>query len=200
MRTFVIAALVLAPALAHADSDTLFHVSAGFEPEGGTTGVYSLAFRGQALLGNAFGSGSVRTELAAGATLGAGQLFAQDPRALSNAVGLDMTTFGPELQVAFQFYDHEVATTRLFASFAYLHLELDQRLALDPIAGVSNDANGARGSIGVNYARTLFHKMDCESMNHCDTLFAFLLPTQAEFAVEHDAGSTRYGATLSWGI
>ncbi len=183
--------------LAHAGPvDPLLHVDGGPEIEGGD-GVASVAFRGQLLLGNAFGSGRVRPELAAGVTLGAGTLYVPDPRAVDGSLGLSLTTYGPELQAGLQLYRDSDATTRLFASFAYLHTALDSRLAIDPVPGVGGE-RGWRAASGTNFARTEVRHLRCESKHDCD-LILLLLPHQAEFAVEHDAGSTRYGLALSWG-
>jgi hypothetical protein len=190
-------AILLAPVLAHAEPlDPLIHLDLGAELEGGD-GIASAGFRGQLLLGNAFGSGRVRPELAAGATFGQGTLYVPDPRAVDGSVGLSMASYGPELQAGLQLYRDGDATTRLFASFAYFHTALDSRLAIDPVPGVGGD-RGWRAAAGTNYARAVAHHLRCETKRDCN-LMMLLLPQQTEFAAEHDAGSTRYGVTLSWG-
>ncbi len=189
--------LVLA-ARAHASPvDPLLHLDAGLEMEGGSD-VASVAFRGQLLLGNTFGSGRVRPELAAGASLGSGTLYVSDPRAVDGAVGLDMVTFGPEAQAGLQFYDGNDATTRLFASLAYMQVNLDSRLMIDPVPGVGGH-HGYRAAVGINVARTEMRHARCRTKNDCDAVVYLLLPQQAELATERDGGSTRYGVTLSWG-
>src|SRR5213082_448079 len=123
MSTKALALLaVLVPSLAQASPiDPLLHVDAGVEMEGGAE-ASSVAFRGQLLLGNSFGSGRVRPEIAAGALLGAGTLFVPDPRAVDGAVGLNMESFGPEVQLGLQLYRDGEATTRVFASLAYMRV------------------------------------------------------------------------------
>ena len=192
-------ALVMVSAAAHAGPlDPLIHADGGVELEGGTE-MSSVTFRGQLLLGNAFGSGRVRPEIAAGALFGDGTLYAPDPRAVDGAVGLDMVTFGPEAQVALQFYNSDGdSTTRLFASFAYMHVNLDSRLMIDPVPGVGGD-HGDRATVGVNLARTIVRNSRCSTKSDCDGVFYLFLPHQAEFVREDDGGSTRYGVTLSWG-
>lgn len=198
MRALIFAAL-LVPAVAHADTDTTYHVDAGVELEGGN--VASAAFRSHALVGNSFGSGHVRPQLAAGATFGVGSLYVDDPRAVDTAVGVNFWNVGPELQAGLQFYDGSEATVRVFASVAYLRVGLDSRLMLDPLPGVGGD-HGQRASLGLNWARA---EAKGASENHCtkkDCDLGFLMlfaPQQAELTVEGDAGSTRYGVALTWG-
>jgi hypothetical protein len=191
--------LVLALAsTAHAGPiDPLVHADGGVEMEGSSQ-ASSVSFRGQLLLGNSFGSGRVRPEIAAGALLGAGTLFAPDPRAVDGAVGLSMYSFGPEVQLGLQLYRDGEPTTRVFASLAYMRVQLDDRLMIDPIPGVGGD-HGERAAFGVNFARTLLRSDRCAGKHDCDAVFMLLLPHQAEFATERDGGSTRYGVTLSWG-
>ena len=188
---------VLAPPASAGPLDPLIHADAGIELEGGTD-MSSVTFRGQLLVGNAFGSGRVRPEIAAGALFGDGTLYAPDPRAVDGAVGLNMLSFGPEAQIGLQFYnDDGDATTRLFASAAYMHVNLDSRLMIYPVPGVGGD-HGWRAAFGVNFARNIVHSR-CAGSHDCDAIFYLFLPHQAEFATEGDGGSTRYGVTLSWG-
>jgi hypothetical protein len=194
----ILALLALSSAAGAAPLDPLIHADGGIEMEGGTD-VSSVTFRAQLLLGNAFGSGRVRPEIAAGALFGDGTLYVNDPRAVDGAVGLGMLTFGPEAQLGLQFYNADGdATTRLFASVAYMHVNLDSRLMIDPVPGVGGD-HGERAAFGVNFARAIVHNSRCEEKTDCDGIFYLLLPHQAEFATERDGGSTRYGFTLSWG-
>jgi hypothetical protein len=190
----------LAPSLAAADppDPILYHVSGGVEIESDGN-ITSVAFRAHGLIGHAFGDGAVRPELAAGGTLGLGGLFVPDPRAVSGDLSLSNYTYGPEAQIALQLYDGSAPTTRIFASAAYLYDTLDPRLAMDPVPGVGGD-RGHRYSVGVNFAHTLVHNEDCANNNHCELILAILLPQQIEISVEDEAGSQRWGATLSWGI
>jgi hypothetical protein len=198
MVKILFALVVLAPAAYASPLDPLIHADGGVELEGGTD-MSSVAFRGQLLLGNSFGSGRVRPEIAAGALFGDGTLYAPDPRAVDGSVGLDMLTFGPEAQLALQFYNSDGdATTRLFASAAYMHVNLDSRLMIDAVPGVGGD-HGERAAFGINFARAIVHGSRCETKSDCDGIFYLLLPHQAEFVREDDGGSTRYGVTLSWG-
>jgi hypothetical protein len=179
-------------------TDLLIHADGGVEMEGNDT-TTSTSFRAQALAGYSFGSGRLRPELAAGATFGAGQLFAPDPRAVDGSVGLSMTTFGPQAQLALQIYDdHDNPTTRVFASLAYMHVSLDDRLMIDPVPGVGGD-HGSRAAVGVNFARTLVRHLECTRRDNCDAWVYLFLPQQIELTNERDGGSTRYGVTLSWG-
>jgi len=196
-RASGLAALLAFASVGHAGPiDPLLHLDGGPEIEGGD-GIASVAFRGQLLLGNAFGSGRVRPELAAGVTFGAGTLYVPDPRAVDGSLGLSLATYGPELQAGLQLYRDDRATTRLFASFSYFHTALDSRLAIDPVAGIGG-TRGWRAASGTNFARTELQHLRCATKHDCD-MFLLLLPHQAELAVEHDAGSTRYGVTISWG-
>jgi hypothetical protein len=184
--------LVIVAALAgSAHADALVHADGGVEALG-SADVTSVAFRAQLLLGNSFGSGRVRPELAAGALVGDGTLYAPDPRAVDGAVGLNFMSFGPELQAGLQFYRGDEATTRLFASFAYMHVSLDNRLMIDPVPGVGGN-HGTRATVGVNFARAIAHMRDR------DAVLYLVLPQQLEVAREDDGGSTRYGVTVSWG-
>lgn len=190
-------AVLLVSTAAEASPDPMYHVDAGLELEGGGA-VTSTAFRGQLLFGNSFFTGRVRPELAGGATLGAGDLYVPDPRAADSAVGLSMTTFGPEAQVALQFYDsHDEATTRLFASASYLRVHLDDRLMWDHIPGVGG-SDGTRFAVGVNIARWIAEDLR-DSPRASNALLYIILPQQAEFTSEDDGGSKRYGVTISWG-
>jgi hypothetical protein len=201
MKSLACSLVLVVAAAAHADPlDPALHLDAGVELEA-RGDVSSVAFRGQALVGNSFGSGAVRPELAAGGLFGAGTLYAPDPRAVFGSVGASVTTLGPELQAGVAFYDHEGRAARLFASVAYLHVGLDSRLMIDPVPGIRTDStHGERGALGVNFAGAEAHHATCETKNDCGGILLFILPQQLEFAVERDAGTTRYGATLSWGI
>jgi len=190
----MVKSIVLVAVLAgSAHADPLVHVDAGVETLGARD-MTSVAFRGQLLLGNTFGSGRVRPEIAAGALAGDGTLYAPDPRAVDGAVGLDIVSFGPEIQVGVQLYRDDEPTTRVFASLAYMHVNLDDRLMIDPVPGVTGD-HGTRAAVGVNFARALLSSRNLDD----DAWLYLVLPQQAEFSTERDAGSTRYGVTLSWG-
>ena len=185
-------AMIIVAALAgSAHADTLVHVDAGVETLGAQD-MTSVAFRGQVTVGNSFGSGRVRPELAAGALVGDGTLYAPDPRAVDGAVGLNMVSFGPELEAGLQRYRDDEPTTRIFASFAYMHVHLDDRLMIDPVPGVGGD-HGTRVALGVNFARAILRMRDR------DAALYLLLPQQVELSNERDGGSARYGITLSWG-
>lgn len=191
-----LALLLLVPAIAHADPDVLYHVDAGVETNGARD-IVSDGFRGQLLFGTSFGHGRVRPEIAAGAIVGAGTLYVPDPRAVSGDVGLSLISYGPAVQFGMQLYRDDEPTTRIFASAAALHVALDSRLMIDPVAGVGGD-RGDREAIGVNLARTEVEHVLC---SRCDEtgILLFLLPQQLELTRESDAGSTRYGVAFSWG-
>ncbi len=200
MNKLVVAVVIVLASRAYADTDTTYHLDGGVEFEGGHD-VSSTAFRGHALVGNSFGSGRVRPQLAAGLTFGGGSLYVDDPRAVDSAVGVNFWSVGPELQLGMQVYRNGDASWRLFASLAYMHVGLDSRLMIDPLPGVGGD-HGERAALGINVARAAMREareQHC-APKVCDPGFlAVLMPQQLELTTEHDAGSQRYGVAFSWG-
>jgi hypothetical protein len=71
-----------------------------------------------------------------GATLGLGKLSVDDPRALDGSVDIRYFDYGPEAQLGVRFVNGGIVDTRMFASFAYLRTELDERLMIDAVGGV----------------------------------------------------------------
>ncbi|MGE5182808.1 MAG: hypothetical protein ACM31C_12125 [Acidobacteriota bacterium] len=196
----VLVLLLVLAARAHAEPDTTYHLDGGVEFEGGHS-VSSAAFRGHALIGKSFGDGGVRPQVAVGGTFGAGSLYVDDPRAVDGAVGVNFASYGPEVQLGLQFYREHDATWRLFASLAYMRVDLDSRLMIDPLPGVGGN-HGKRASLGLNAVRAeaLAASESSCSRHDCDTSWLMiLLPEQVEATVEDDAGSRRYGIALSWG-
>lgn len=196
-----------APAAARANGPAPeLHVAAGVEVEGDGR-ITSTAFRGQALIGTQLGGGRVRPSIAAGVVVGAGALYVEDPRAATGAVAIGVTSVGPILQLGLHLRDrddHEAAF--VFASAAHLRTATDDRLMLDAVPGVtSGTGDGTRASFGVNWAHGVAHRVAAAGHDgHKDedlaAVLLFVLPQQLEVTVERDAGSTREGATLSWGF
>ena len=217
-RTCLVAFL-LVPVLAHADPsgsasasssygfalpfdiDPELHLDAGFELLGG--GAMSYGFRGQALVGARIGHGDRRLTLAVGATYGSGELQVDDKRGLDGTVTLDLSSWGPEAQAGIDFTHGTLGGSRLFASFALLHVTTDSRLRLDMVPGVAPGAGGTRAAIGMNFAELLVKAAEHDgngkdaSQGWC---LAVLTPQQVEVSWERDAGSDRVGVAMSWGI
>ena len=206
--TIVILAFLalIAPARARADeSSPELHLAGGVEIEG-ARGITSTAFRGQALLGTQLGSGHVRPSIAAGVVVSTGALYVDDPRAAREAVGIGYTSVGPVVQLGLHVHSDDHETAFLFASAAHLRTSTDARLMLDAVPGVDGGTgSGMRASLGVNWARGVAHVFDAgasSSNKSSDVagILLFALPQQIEVTVERDTGSTRTGATLSWGF
>ena len=183
------------------DVDPELHLDAGFELLGGRA--MSYGFRGQALVGARIGHGDRRLTLAVGATYGSGELEVDDRRGLDGTVTLDLADWGPEAQAGIDFTHGTLAGSRLFASFALLHVTTDSRLRLDMVPGVAPGGGGTRAAIGMNFAQLLLdagentaHGKDAPG-GWC---LAVLTPQQVEVGWERDAGSDRVGVAMSWGI
>jgi hypothetical protein len=198
---------LLAPVRARADeAHPELHVTGGVEIEG-TRGITSTGFRGQVLVGTQLGSGRVRPSIAAGVVGGAGALYVADPRAASGSVAVGYTSLGPIMQLGLHLHgrdDHEAAF--LFASAAALRTGTDARLMFDRVPGVdAGTTSGMRASLGINWAHGIGHFVadaasDSAKSDGLAAVLLFVLPQQVEFTVERDTGSTREGATLSWGF
>jgi len=198
---------LLAPARARADEPTPeLHLAAGVEVEG-ARGITSTAFRGQALVGTQLGNGRLRPSIAAGVVFSTGALYVDDPRAVSGSVGVGYTSIGPIMQLGLHMLgrdDHEAAF--VFASAAHLRTSTDERLMLDSVRGVTGGAgSGMRASLGVNWAHGVAHHVTAAASDSAKSagvaaILLFVLPQQLELTVERDTGSTREGATLSWGF
>ena len=198
---------IVAPVRARADGPRPdFHLTGAAEVEG-ASGIISTRFRGQALVGAQLGSGRIRPSIAAGVVFSDGALYVEDPRAVTGAVAVGYQSIGPVMQLGLHMRDgddHETAF--VFASAASLHTSTDARLMLDAVPGVtSGTGTGMRASLGVNWARGVAHLVD-EDLSHAKEsggaagFLLFCLPQQLELTVERDTGSTRTGATFSWGF
>jgi hypothetical protein len=200
-------ASLLAPARARADGPAPeLHLTAGVEIEG-TSGITSVGFRGQALIGTHLGTGRLRPSIAAGVVLGTGALFVDDPRAATGAVGLGYTSLGPAVQLGLHLHGgdgHEAAF--VFATMATLRTTTDARLMLDAVHGVdARNTRGVRAALGVNWAHGVGNLVSTAAADprHSSGLAAvllFVLPEQLEVTLERDTGSLREGATFSWGF
>lgn len=177
------------------------HANVGFEVLGGT--MTSAGVRAHLGLATAFGAGRVRPELGLGVTWGLAALSVEDPRALDGSVSLGHADWGPEAQLGLRFVDGGAVDTRVFASFAYLRTDLDDRLEMDPIPGVEG-RTGMRASLGANWAdRSGRVAAGTSHRSDKDDAFDWLIllaPQQVELTWERSAGSDRIGATFGWGI
>lgn len=177
------------------------HANIGFELLGGEA--TSIGFRTHIGVDKAVGTGRVRPSLGVGGTFGLATLSIADARALDGTVNVGQFDWGPEVQLGLRWVDGGIVDTRLFASFAYLHVDLDDRLMLDPIAGVGGD-RGLRASLGASWADAMGRAVD-RDMRRGDkegaySWLMFLAPQQAELSWMRSAGSDRVGVTLSYGI
>ena len=198
---------LLAPVRVHADGPAPeLHLTAGVEIEG-TSGITSVSFRGQALVGTHLGKGRLRPSIAAGVVAGTGALFVEDPRAATGAVGLSYTSLGPAVQLGLHLHGgdgHEAAF--VFATLANLTTTTDARLMLDAVHGVDpRVTRGVRAALGVNWAHGVSDLVSTAAADprHSGGLAAvllFVLPEQLEVTLERDTGSLREGATFSWGF
>lgn len=198
----LVALACLAPAIALAEPEApqagfAPHVNAGVEIMGGPR-ASSAAFRGHIGIDQSLGRQELQPMIGLGATLGAGALVVSDPRGLDGSVSLGYLDYGPELQLGVRWVNGGMVDSRLFASLAYVHTELDDRLMLDPIAGVGG-TNGVRATLGFNWAdRQLGH--DSSGDRHEFGWLMVFVPQQVEVGWERSAGSDRGGVTLGWGI
>ena len=204
--TTLASASLLAPAPARADKPRPdFHLTGGAELEG-TSGIFSISFRGQALLGAQLGSGRLRPSIAAGAVFSDGSLYVSDPRAAMGSVTVGYRSIGPVMQLGLHMRSDDHETAYVFASAAHLYTSTDTAPKLDAMPDVTTGTGtGTRASLGVNWAHGLAHFVD-DDFSHAGqsggaaAFVLFLLPQQLEFTAERDTGSTRAGATLSWGF
>jgi len=137
----------------------------------------------------------VRPMIGGGATLGLGKLSVHDPRALDGSVDIRYFDYGPQVQLGLRFVNGGIVDTRVFASFAYLRTELDERLRIDAVGGVGGN-RGMRASLGMNWAD--YPGRD-DGRRGTDYLL-LLLPQQLELGWMRSAGSDRLGITMSYGI
>jgi hypothetical protein len=187
------ALLVLAALASVAHADPELHAAGGLELEGGD-GVTSIAFRAHLLLGQEFGSGTWRPDVAVGGTLGAGNLIAPDVRGLDGTVTLSNVAYGPEAQLGLQYHGDDHVNLRFFFGLAYLRDKVDDRVMIDAVPNVAG-GTGWRASVGLNVA----HAIDLSG--HDDTgMMMIFLPQQFEVVSEQDGGSHRWGFALAWGI
>ena len=198
------------PSLALADEarehDTGFVLNTGGEIMLGD-GVVLGASRTHVAISQSFGTGSMRPQLAFGATLGAGMLVVDEPRALEGSVEVPYLDYGPELQVGLAVGEGFVKN-RVFASVAYVRASVDDRRMLDRV-GALPGTDGMRITVGANWARGWARAFTKESTaersedRDADTfakIFLLLAPQQIEFGWARSAGSARWGVTLSYGI
>ena len=145
------------------------------------------------------GDAGVRPSLGVGATIGFGQLSADDPRALDGSVDFGYLDYGPELALGLRWVDGGLVDTRVFVSAAYLVTDLDDRLMLDPIDGVGG-TRGLRAAIGANWADAMWRIAGQDRSKNSGDFVLYFMPTQAELAWVRSGGSDRFGATLAWGF
>ena len=200
MKRICILAFLLAPALARAEPEPIYHANAGFEFLGGNA--LSYGFRAQALVGMRVGTGGARVAFAAGGTYSKDELQVHDVRGLDGSVTVDLGSYGPEALVGIDLEDGTLGGTELYSSFALLHVDPDPRLKLDMLPGVSSDG-GTRAAVGANFAHAVGRYLvgdGMESKEDAGRMLVLLLPQQVEVAWERDAGSSRVGVALSWGL
>ncbi|MBA3817638.1 MAG: hypothetical protein H0X17_02005 [Deltaproteobacteria bacterium] len=177
------------------------HANIGLEMLGGVD-AFSAGFRAHVGVDKAFGHGRVQPSVGIGGTFGLATLSVSDPRALDGTVSIGHFDWGPELQLGLRWVDGGLVDTRLFASFAYLYTNLDDRLMLDAIDGVEG-TRGMRASIGGNWADRLGRAAVRSDLGDRDGSWDWvilLVPHQVEATFERSAGSDRYGITISYGI
>lgn len=204
-----VAALLLGHAgVARADvaMRAVLQAQGGFTVGGGDGAV---EFGGHAAVvgGVALGDGPTRPYVAAGLYGGTGVLRTDDVRALDGTLELTYWTGGPQVRAGLRFGDATFASS-LYVSGTVLFTALDERLAYDAVAAVEDAGPGVRGALGIDYghwvraSHTVDHNDDAyvSSDDKAAAVLAYLLPTYAEFTVTHNAGSTRYGASLGWGF
>lgn len=175
------------------------HANIGFEALGGAN-AFSAGFRGHVGVDKAFGSGRVQPSIGIGGTFGLASLSVSDPRALDGTVTIGHADWGPEVQLGARWVDGGIVDTRVFASFAYLYTDLDDRLMLDAIDGVGG-TRGMRASLGGNWADRQ-GRAAIRDDNEKDSLnwMIMLAPQQVEITFERSGGSDRYGVTFSYGL
>jgi len=176
------------------------HLNVGIEANGAPN-VASAILRTHVGISWALGRGRVRPMIGGGATFGYGALSVGDPRALDGTVAIGYLDYGPEAQIGLRFVDGGAVDMRVFASFAYLSTDLDDRLMLDAVGGVGG-TRGMRAMLGLNWAD---RQAQAAAPDHtgkggdADWLI-MLLPQQVELGWIRSAGSDRVGITLSYGI
>lgn len=202
MKTLLISVLLCIPSLALADElgGVDPHLNVGFEVLGGAN-VFSGGVRTHVGMDRTFGHGHVRPSIGVGATFGLANLQLDDSRALDGSVGVGHYDYGPELQLGLRWANGGIVDTRVFASVAYLKVDVDDRLMLDPIAGVVG-GSGLRASVGATWTDALARLATSNRGDDTDIsgLLLFLVPQQAEIVFERSAGSDRYGFAASWGF
>ncbi|MBA3397032.1 MAG: hypothetical protein H0T89_30665 [Deltaproteobacteria bacterium] len=176
------------------------HANIGFELLGGAD-AFSAGVRGHVGVDKAFGSGRVQPSIGIGGTFGLASLSVSDPRALDGRVTIGHADWGPEVQLGARWVDGGIVDTRVFASFAYLYTDLDDRLMLDAIEGVGG-TRGMRASIGGNWADRQGRAAVSDLSNEEDAAdwLIMLAPQQVEITFERSGGSDRYGVTISYGL
>jgi hypothetical protein len=179
------------------------HASAGGEVAGGG-GALSAGFRGHAGADWAPRGDGVRPTLGVGATLGFSELSIDDPRALDGTVAVGLLDYGPEVQLGLRWADGGLVDARVFVSAAYLITDLDDRLMLDPIAGVGG-TRGWRATIGGNWGDPMWRSGrerdgGVDDDDDDAAWLVYLLPSQAELGWIRSGGSDRFGVTLAWGF
>ena len=202
--------VLVVPSLALAgepETDVGFVINTGGEVMGGGEAILG-ASRSHVAISHSFGSSWPRPQLAVGATLGAGMLTVDDPRALEGTVQVPYYDYGPELQLGLAFGRGGFVKNRLFASVSYLRATVDDRRMLDGVGALSG-TDGMRITVGANWARgwakalakesTAFESEDRDADTFAK-IFLFLVPQQLEFGWARSAGSDRWGITLSYGI
>lgn len=176
------------------------HVNIGFELLGGRD-VFQGGTRAHVGIDKALGSHGVQPSIGVGGTFGLSSLSVSDPRALDGTVTIGHFDWGPEAQLGLRWVDGGAVDSRVFASFAYLFTNLDDRLMLDPIEGVQG-TRGMRASLGASWADRAGRAAVASGHGEDDRYdwMILLAPQQLEITFERSAGSDRYGVTMSWGI
>ncbi|MEO8705385.1 MAG: hypothetical protein ABI867_35405 [Kofleriaceae bacterium] len=202
-RALLVLALLAIPTAARAEQLELDafvpHVNVGFEGSGGGDTVSALV-RTHIGASKSFGNTHWRPSIGIGATFGYGLLSVTDPRALDGSVDIGYLDYGPELQVGMRIGNGGMVDNRVFASFAYLKTDLDDRLMLDAVGNVGG-TRGMRMSIGASWADRMGNFAARSDSKEDDYNWVImLLPQQVELGWERSAGSDRLGVTLSYGI
>jgi hypothetical protein len=193
----MIAIFVLAPARAHADPDASpsdddrllehIHFGIGFDSTRGGGHTANL-FRAEAGDERLYGTGSVRPALGLGVTVGGGCFNTDHVMPVPPGACDHMAEIGPELVAGLRFHSKDVKIdSRVYASISPL---------VDQIAD-RGDGVGVRAAIGATWL-PLYAKLMGDDPG--PSLLLFFLPWQGEIVYEHEAGSTRAGFSVMWGI
>ncbi len=206
-RSLICFILVISPAVAFADSadfaampigsidlpfEPQVHVNGGFELLGGDA--TSEAFRAHALFGGRMRNAPLVPSLSLGATFSAGGLHV-DSMFADRTLAVGMTTIGPEL-----LSDIDIQGVRIYGSVAAVRASLAGDA---PIADRPDVASGwgMRAGVGINFAHAEWQYVRSESRSsESGAPLLLIAPQQFEVTFERDAGTTRAGFCVSWGV